>query len=316
MQFVLGVNKLHPSLFSIFLLHRPIPLNHRNHCLPKYPNIHSDIPLADILCIQFHNLFKIGDLTSATHLPHSGNAWFDRKSCSVMKFILIPLIQCRWTGSYDAHITFQYIKELWEFIQAGDADEVTDAGFLRSVRQDFITDDTGIKVQLEHHAVADTVLFHQFGFPFFCIHIHAAEFVHFEFLTVFTDTLLGKEDRTRGLQVNSRTHEQSDQQSQQTAKQTTGDIDRAFHKQLFCGCIVDTGCQYGIWSDFFHQLFFTAHRLGDFRQVQMYRHTRFRKLFHQSIRIGNIGCRNDKYLVDPLPADISSCIFESMKLFL
>ena len=41
----------------------------------------------------------------------------------------------------------------------------------------------------------------------------------------------------------------------------------------------------------------------------MYRHTRFRKLFHQSIRIGNIGCRNDKYLVDPLPADISSCIF-------
>ena len=73
---------------------------------------------------------------------------------------------------------------------------------------------------------------------------------------IFTDTLLGKEDRTRGLQVNSRTHEQSDQQSQQTTKQTTGDIDCAFHKQLFCGCIVDTGCQYGIGSDFFHQLFF------------------------------------------------------------
>lgn len=32
-------------------------------------------------------------------------ARFDRKSRSVMEFIFVPLIQCRWTGSYDAHIT-------------------------------------------------------------------------------------------------------------------------------------------------------------------------------------------------------------------
>ena len=94
------------TFFSIHnLIHRPIPLNHRNHSLPEYFHVHFHIPLTDILRIQLHNFFKISNLTSSANLPHTRNAWFDRKSRSVMEFIFIPLIQCRWTGSYDAHIT-------------------------------------------------------------------------------------------------------------------------------------------------------------------------------------------------------------------
>lgn len=39
------------------------------------------------------------DLASSANLPHTRNTRFDRKSRSVMEFIFIPLIQCRWTGS-------------------------------------------------------------------------------------------------------------------------------------------------------------------------------------------------------------------------
>ena len=66
-----------------------------------------------------------------------------------------------------------------------------------AVRQDFVADDTGIEVHLEHLAVTQFVIFHQLGFAGFRIHIHASELVHLEFLSVFAHTLLGKEDRTR-----------------------------------------------------------------------------------------------------------------------
>ena len=44
-------------------------------------------------------------LSFTGNLPHTRNARFDRKSRSVMEFIFVPLIQCRWASSYDAHIT-------------------------------------------------------------------------------------------------------------------------------------------------------------------------------------------------------------------
>ena len=68
---------------------------------------------------------------------------------------------------------------------------------MRSVRKYFIPDYSGVKVHLEHFPIAQFVLFHELCFTFFCIHIHAAEFVHFEFLSVLSHTFLREENRAR-----------------------------------------------------------------------------------------------------------------------
>ena len=59
----------------------------------------------DILRIQFYNFFEVRNLASSAYLPHTSQAWFDCQSCSVMELIFLPLIHCRRTGSYEAHVT-------------------------------------------------------------------------------------------------------------------------------------------------------------------------------------------------------------------
>ena len=85
-----------------------------------------------------------------------------------------------WSGSYQAHVTFQDVPELGEFIQGGFSDEFAYAGFVSAVGQDFVSDDAGVEVEFEHSAVTHFVLGHEFGFAFFGVHVHASEFIHFE----------------------------------------------------------------------------------------------------------------------------------------
>ena len=106
-----------------------------------------------------------------------------------MQLILFPFIDCRWSGSYQAHITFQYVPELWELIQGCLTDKVSDSFWIAVFIFLLTADDSRILVHLEHQAL-HFVLTHQFCFSLFGIHIHAAEFIDFEFLSVLANTHL------------------------------------------------------------------------------------------------------------------------------
>ena len=103
MLFLSNISVKKIVFWSNFLSTTSIPLQNRQHRLKQNLNIQSNIPLRNILCIQSYNLLKIRDVTSTTHLPHSGNTRLNSNSGSVMKFILFQLIWEDWSGSDQTH---------------------------------------------------------------------------------------------------------------------------------------------------------------------------------------------------------------------
>ena len=59
-----------------------------------------------------------------------------------------------------------------------------------SDKMSYSFDDSWIIIHFEHHSIFYVILFHQFFFAFFCIHIHASEFVHFKWFSILTDPYL------------------------------------------------------------------------------------------------------------------------------
>ena len=133
------INTTHPFQMSSTT---SISLQNRQNSLKQNLYIQSDIPLGNIFCVQPDNLFKICNITSATNLPHTGNAWFDGYSGSVVKFILFQLIRQNRSGSNQAHGSVKYIPELWKLIQRCFSDKFSNAGFLSSIWQDLVSDHT------------------------------------------------------------------------------------------------------------------------------------------------------------------------------
>ena len=95
-----------------------------------------------------------------------------------------------WTWTYNCHIAFQDIDELWKFIQACFPDKLPNSGFLLSVWQHLVAYDSRVEVHLKHHSVAYLVLCHELLLSLLGIHIHASEFVHLELSAVSADSLL------------------------------------------------------------------------------------------------------------------------------
>ena len=201
-----------------------------------------------------------------------------RNPCKIKVFLGCP---------YYTAISLQYIKELREFIQTCPADEITDSRFFRAVRQDLIADNPRVEIHFEHFAVAHFILLHELRFSLFRIHIHAAEFVHFKFLSVFTDALLGKKDRSRRTDINHRCHKHKDNCGQQATCQTSCDIHQSFSQKLLCARIIHRCSQYCIIPDFLYKLLFAKH-IFCFREIEMNRYSCLRKFFHQFFRIWRI----------------------------
>lgn len=109
-----------------------------------------------------------------------------RNPCKIKVFLGCP---------YYTAIPVQHIPKLWELIQRSFSDKFSDSGLLSAVWENFISNDTGVEVDLKHASVTHLVLGHQFRFSCFRIHVHASEFVHLKGFSVFTDPGLRKEDR-------------------------------------------------------------------------------------------------------------------------
>ena len=60
------------------------------------------------------------------------------------ELVLLYLGDEGWSGAYEGDVTFEYIEELWELVNAPVPDEVADSLFIGTIRQDPAANDTGI----------------------------------------------------------------------------------------------------------------------------------------------------------------------------
>ena len=113
-------------------------------------------------------------------------------------------------------------------------------------------DDTRVIIHLEHHAIGYLVLFHQFFFPFLCVHVHRTELVYLKKSAVLAYSGLRKEDRTRSCYVNQWCYKQKTDSGHQHSGKTGADVDCSLHKKLPHGYNPYTSGQYGIFADSLH----------------------------------------------------------------
>ena len=155
-----------------------------------------------------------------------------------MKLIFLPLIHCGRPCSYKAHIPFQNIPELRKFVKGCFPDKVADSFRLSVFSPLFTADNAGIIVHFKHQTI-HLVVFHQLGFSFLRIHIHAPEFVYLKFLSVLPDTDLGKKDRPRRFQIDHRADNNDQKQRDYTAYKASCQIHQPLIKHLLWGSHVN-----------------------------------------------------------------------------
>lgn len=115
----------------------------------------------------------------------------------MMIVIALPLVLCGRSGADHAHVTHEYVEELWELIEAGFADELTDAGSMLAVRQDPVADDARVEIEFEHETAVDTVLGHVVLLALLSVRVHAADLIESELVSVPAYTGLSEYDGTR-----------------------------------------------------------------------------------------------------------------------
>lgn len=204
--------------------------------------VQTERPVGNILGVQTDDLLEVGDLAAATDLPEARDARLDGQAGAMVILVLLPFVHGGRAGPDHGHGTLEDIEELRKFIQTGFSDEFADTGLFRAVGENLVADDAGVEIELEHHAVLHTVLFHQLFLALFGVHVHGTDLVHLEALAVLADALLGKEDGAGRLVPDDGADDGDDQEGGQTADQTGKDIEEALDDELKRGGIVD-GCR-------------------------------------------------------------------------
>ena len=200
----------------------------------------------------------------------------------VMLLIGFKLADQGRPGAHQTHISFQNIEELRELVNTGAADKLADAGFPGAVGQDFVADDPGVKVQLEHQGAAMAVQSQQFLFPLLRVHVHAAELVHLKPLAVLADSLLSKENGTGRTDVNGRCHKNHQHTADQAACQAAGNVHGTLQEGLLGGGIVHAAGEHCVIAHLLHDLDSALH-MGDLHQTQVHRHAHFHEIIHQGL---------------------------------
>lgn len=224
-----------------------------------------------------------------------------------MVFVLFPLIWSRWPGADQAHVSDEDIETLGQFVNAPVPDLLTDARLVRSVRIDFVPDDPGIKLELEHPSVSNPVLRHELLLAFLRVRIHAADLVHIKALSVLPDPLGFIQDRSgrRLLQRNS--DNSHSQERKKTEHQAAKDIHRALQKQLGRRSHGDACSQDIPVCNSFH---FLHTAVLDLDQLQMNSNAHLPALLHQLFSHLASAGDGDIDLFDPFPTDIVRCVFD------
>ena len=206
-------------------------------------------PVLDILSVQADDLFKIGDITASADLPQTGDTGLDAHSHPVMKIVFFPFVKGRRASPNQTHFALENIPELRKLIERSAADEIAYAPGASLLILLFASDNAGIVIHLEHHAVLHLVLGHQGLFSFLRVHIHASELIHTELLAVFADAFLGKKDRAGRLNIDDRGYKNEDDTGQYTAHNAAQDVDHALEGKLADRDDAQTVGQYLVIAD-------------------------------------------------------------------
>ena len=99
-------------------LHRPLLRENSLDRLKENPNIQTDAPVVDVLCIQLYDFLKVCDFTPTADLPHASQPRLYRQPRAMMILVLFPLIHGRWSCPDQTHVSTQNIEKLRPFIPA------------------------------------------------------------------------------------------------------------------------------------------------------------------------------------------------------
>ena len=122
-----------------------------------------------------------GQIASARYLAQSGYAWLNRQSLQSDCVILFDFTRQSGPWTDKGHITYQYVPELREFIQAKTSHPAAASGNARILF--YFKDRTRSLVVLE-----------KLNFTLLGINDHGSEFVEGERLLVFTNSTLREQD--------------------------------------------------------------------------------------------------------------------------
>src|SRR3989442_2523068 len=114
---------------------RAVAGNNRSRGQKKDLQIQPERPCRRISQIEADHLVE-RDTASSVHLPEPGDAGLHfQQAPAVPDIVGLELIRDSRTWPHQRHLAPQYVKELWELIEAGFPDEAADARQPRVVRQ-------------------------------------------------------------------------------------------------------------------------------------------------------------------------------------
>ncbi|PIT17481.1 hypothetical protein BGI32_02540 [Snodgrassella alvi] len=167
----------------------------------------------DVVKIVFDfylGLFGVGGVALGNLCP-AGDAGFDDVAVVVEGDFLNKLVDKDFlfgAGADKAHVAFEDIPELGQFVDAGFADDVADAG------------DAGV-AQLRH-----------LGAVFFGVAAHAAEFVDAEFAAAAADAVLAEQDVTGAFEFDGDGGNEHYRQGKGGRQQDKQDVGKAFDEDV------------------------------------------------------------------------------------
>ena len=149
-------------------------------------------------------------------MPRAGDAGLDQHSRGVQLAIALVLFRQWRTWTYHAHVSYEHIEELRQFIYGETTNEMTDFR------------DSRVILHLEDEAVLLAGLFSQLGLQLVCIRNHRTEFDHLERHAAQTDARLRVENRTAISQLDGYGHRHGDEQRQQNRDEGDNQVECAF----------------------------------------------------------------------------------------
>jgi hypothetical protein len=78
--------------------------------------IHSQIPVCDVLQVELHILFE-RRVSPGSHLPQASQSWRHIERPQVLQVVSLIIVHRVWSWTYQAYVAFEYIPE-WQLIQA------------------------------------------------------------------------------------------------------------------------------------------------------------------------------------------------------
>src|SRR5262249_26757213 len=108
------------------------PPKYRGHCLQYDFQVHPNRPILNVLQVEHYILLE-GRIMARADLPKSGNAGEHVQATQVRKLVLLEVVNRMGTWTDNAHVSFQHVEDLGQFVNAITAEQFAHGGNSRIV---------------------------------------------------------------------------------------------------------------------------------------------------------------------------------------